>query len=243
MITLLRLISTLIIIRWAEGFIQSVLCDKRNEAGQSCKWLIVQMKCLIVVTSTALLCHHNWICTITFKCKRELDLIEFTDQKRLIRAQKKKEKKKCIALDITLRVTCTYSALHSYVPAESDLYLFWFISQRRLPKRAQQNRVITTVPLVSLIPQAIRICRTLFSTQKKLYRVVIDSESSAGTHGPNPLDHLIMFNKRQSLPLWFIALSKPVTNPGTAQIKAKSSSHWYTSTQIGPHTQIQTIAF
>lgn len=113
---------------------------------------------------------------------------------------------------------------HSYDLAKSDLYLFWFISQRWLPKRAQQNRVITTVPLVSLIPQAIRICRTLFFTQKKVYRVVIDSESSAGTHGLNPLDHLIMFNKRQSLPLWFIALSKPVTKPDTAQIKAKSSS-------------------
>lgn len=132
-----------------------------------------------------------------------------------------------------------FCSLHSYILAEPDLYLFWFISQRWLPKRAQQNRVITIVPLVSLIPQAIRICRTLFSTQKKLYRVVIDSESSAGTHGLNPLDHLIMFNKRQSLPLWFIALSKPVTNPGTAQVKAKWSSHWYACTQIGPHTRTQ----
>lgn len=109
----------------------------------------------------------------------------------------------------------------SCVLAEPDLYLFWFISRRCLPKCAQQNRVITTVPLVSLIPQAIRICRTLFSTQKKLYRVVIDSESSAGTRGLNPLDHLIMFNKRQSLPLWFIALSEPVTNPDIAQIKTE----------------------
>lgn len=149
----------------------------------------------------------------------------------LICTHKKRKKEKYIVLDIILRVTCTY-----YILAEPDLYLFWFISQRWLPKRAQQNRVITTVPLVSLIPQAIRICRTLFSTQKKLYRVVIDSESSAGTHGLNPLDHLIMFNKRQSLPLWFIALSKQVTNPGTAQVKAKSSSHWYTFTQIWPHT-------
>lgn len=109
----------------------------------------------------------------------------------------------------------------SYVLAEPDLYLFWFISRRCLPKCALQNRVITTVPLVSLIPQAIRICRTLFSTQKKLYRVVIDSESSAGTRGLNPLDHLIMFNKRQSLPLWFIALSEPMTNPDRGQIKAE----------------------
>jgi len=130
-----------------------------------------------------------------------------------------------------------FSSPHSCILAEPDLYLFWFISQRWLPKHAQQNRVITTVPLVSLIPQAIRICRTLFSTQKKLYRVVIDSESSAGTHRLNPLDHLIMFNKRQSLPLWFIALSKPVTNPGTAQVKAKSSSQCYMHSDWTTHTQ------
>ncbi len=169
---------------------------------------------------------------------------DLTDQKRhCISSEHKNRKKKemhCIGHHIKSHLYILCSP-HSYVLAESDLYLFWFISQRWLPKRAQQNRVITTVLLVSLIPQAIRICRTLFSTQKKLYRVVIDSESSAGTHGLNPLDHLIMFNKKQSLPLWFIALSKPVTNPGTAQIKAKSSSHWYTCIQIGPHTQIQTM--
>lgn len=177
--------------------------------------------------------HHN------IQMKKRLNLLTRNCTASHLHTHKKE---KYIILDIILRVTCTYSAFHSYILAEPDLYLFWFISQRWLPKRAQQNRVITTVPLVSLIPQAIRICRTLFSTQKKLYRVVIDSESSAGTHGLKPLDHLIMFNKRQSLPLWFIALSKPVTNPGTAQVKAKSSSHWYTCTQIGPHTQKHKMA-
>lgn len=48
-----------------------------------------------------------------------------------------------------------------------------------------------------------------FHKQKLVFKAHIDSQRSPGTCRLSSLDHLIMFNKSQSLPLWFITLNKP----------------------------------
>lgn len=71
-----------------------------------------------------------------------------------------------------------------------------------------QNWIIIGVPLVTRIPQPIRICMTLFSTQNQLDRTVTDSENYVGTRSLCTLNRLIMFNTDESYPALIFAFKR-----------------------------------